>query len=132
MFHVESAYLLGLIIHGGRVHHDLFVGVGTTHEDLLYLGSHITFAEHLIALVQDEMLKVVEVEVFLLNELHDSPWSSNNDMWWLWSLQDLHMLTFWDSSVEALSNEAGNILGESSEFLLDLIRKLSDIAQDQN
>lgn len=91
-----------------------------------------TLAEHLIALIENENLKVIQVHVFLLHKLHDSSWGTDNNMWWFWSLQDFDMFTLGNTSVETFSHQTWNILGESCKFFFDLICQLSDIAQNQN
>jgi len=48
------------------------------------------------------------------------------------SFQDLDVVTLGHSTVEALGDQVGAVLGESSDFLLDLVGKLSHIAQDEH
>lgn len=98
----------------------------------MHLRSHVTLTEHLVALIEDEMLKVIEVQILFLDELHDSSWSSDDNMRWFGSLQDFHVISLRDTSIEALSNQTWDVFGESSKLFFDLIGQLSDIAQNQN
>lgn len=65
-------------------------------------------------------------------ELHNSSWSSDNNMWSLWSLQLLDVFLDWDSTEEYLRVDVWHVLGESFDFILDLISKLSSVTENQS
>ena len=92
---------LGALGQSGREHHHLPLRVGA-HENTLNLLSHIDLVEHLIALIQHEYLKVLEVESLLLDQGEDTSGSTNDDVRWFQSLEDLLILTDGNTSIKDL------------------------------
>lgn len=98
VLHVHSADILSLRRHGGWEHHDLSVGV-SSHEDLLNLGSHVCFVQHLIAFVQNEDLEVVQFESLFLDQSKDSSWGTNDNMRALFFIfEEFLVILYWDST----------------------------------
>lgn len=88
--------------------------------------------QHLVALVEDEHLEVVELEILSVYQGQDSAWGSNHDVGGLLRvLQQLNVIIDWNTAVEGSTSDLLEVLGESVELLLDLIRQLSGVAQDQ-
>lgn len=138
LLHVEPADLLGSFREGGREHHNLQTLLGRIlgHEDLLDLLSHGGFVEHLVALVQDEMLQVIQLQSWILcwgaAEGLDSTWSTYYDVWGSFLVfQNLLVLRDWDTAKEDLLSQVTEVLGESIKLLLDLVGELSRVTQNE-
>lgn len=96
------------------------------------IGILTCFVEHLIALIQNEDLEVVEFESLLLDQGEHSTRGSNDDVRALFFVfEKLLVILYWHSSEHDCASQLRKILGESFEFLLDLESKLPDIAKDQ-
>lgn len=90
------------------------------------------FIKHFVALIEDEHLKVFELELLSANESKNSAWGSDNDVWSLCSIfENLDVIVDWHSSVESGASYLLQVLCESIELLLDLIRQLSSIAKNE-
>ena len=63
---------------GGEHHHLLLVRSGS--EDLLDISPHVQLLQHLVALVQDEMLQILQWELLALDEGENPAGSSHNNM----------------------------------------------------
>lgn len=90
------------------------------------------FFEHLVALIEDEDLEIAEIEVTLLDESEDTPWGANNDMRLLNSLEESDVLANGDTAIYYLGAQLGKLLLESVELLLNLISKLSIVAENES
>ena len=131
VLHEHLADLLGLVRQRGREHHDLSLGLAG-HEDLLHLSSHVSLVEHLVALIENEHLQVVEGESFVVRESEDTTRSTNDDMGRLGALENLLVFLDGDTTVENLSDDIRKVLGETSHLVLDLISKLTSVAHDES
>ena len=89
------------------------------------------FLEHFIALIENEDLDVGQVEVATLDELEDSAWSADNDVWLLHSLEQSHVLVKGHTAVNDLGADVWHLSLESLELLLDLISEFSVVAEDE-
>lgn len=129
--HELAADILHVLRHGGREHHHLLLRRGSL-ENRLHVSSHIYFFEHLVALIEDEDLEIAEIEVTLLDESEDTPWGANNDMRLLNSLEESDVLANGDTAIYYLGAQLGKLLLESVELLLNLISKLSIVAENES
>lgn len=117
LLHVESAHFLGGFRQGGGEHHNLQALLGRIlrHEDFLDLLPHCGLIEHLVALVQNEMLQVIQLQDWVLwwcaAESLDSTWSTYYDMWGSFLvLQNLLILLDWDTAEEDLLSNVFHVL----------------------
>jgi len=131
IFHELPTGVLAFIRNGSREHHDLSIGWVSTHENLLYLWTHVNFFKHLIALINNKNSKVVEVNILLLYHCLDSSWGTNDNMRRINTLHDFMMLWVRNSTKENLLSNFWKICCESVEFLFDLECQLSCIAENQ-
>lgn len=89
--------------------------------------------QHLVALVEDEHLEIIEFQIFSARQSQDSTWGSNHDVRsLLWVFQQLDIVVNWDTTVESGTSDLLQVFCESIEFLLDLVRQLSGVAQDKS
>ena len=95
------------------------------------MGLLTCLTEHLITLIENKHLQVVEVEVLFSAKLHDSSWSSDHNVGSFLSLQNLDVFSLWNTSEEHLRSSFWKVFGESEEFFLDLISQLSGVAKNQ-
>jgi hypothetical protein len=51
------------------------------HKDVLNVGAHASVSQNLIALVNDEILAVLELHSFVLNEVQQSTRRRYDDVW---------------------------------------------------
>jgi len=63
----------------GREHHDLLLVWGRS-EDLLNVATHVKLLQHLVALVENEMLHVLQAQLLALDESEQTTWSSDDDV----------------------------------------------------
>jgi hypothetical protein len=138
LLHVESANFLGGFRQGGREHHDLQALLGRIlrHEDFLDLLPHGGLIEHLVALVQNEMLQVIQLQNWILwwgaAEGLDSTWSTYYDMRGSFLVfQNLLILLDWYTAEKDLLSNVWEILRESVCLLLDLVGQLSRVTQNE-
>jgi hypothetical protein len=90
------------------------------------------FIEHLVALVQNELLEGVELQIFSTGEGEDSAGGTNDDVRGkLVVFEELDIIIYWHTTVESGTSNLWKIFCESIELFLDLIRELSSIAQDE-
>jgi len=66
--------------HGRTEHHHL-LGMGRLHKDVLNVGAHASVSQNLIALVNDEILGVLELHSFVLDEVQQSTRCRYDDVW---------------------------------------------------
>ena len=124
--------LAGLFSIGGKSsteHHNLSLGLAGG-EDSLDLSPHIDFIKHLVALIQDEHLEVVESHHLAVDQVADSAWSTNNDVRRRKRLQQFLMSVDWHTTVEGFCPYVLEVLGESGNLVSDLDCKLSGVAKD--
>ena len=92
---------------------------------------HTCFLKHLIALVKNQNLEVSEIKFLLFDQSKDSTWSSYNNVRGLNSFKNLDVITNGLSTVHDLSSELRQVFGKSSKFVLDLIGKLTNMAENK-
>ena len=59
---------------------DLFL-MRSLFEDLLHVSPHVQLFQHLVTLVQNEMLHVLQVQSLVSNQRRNSTRSADNDVW---------------------------------------------------
>lgn len=90
------------------------------------------FLEHFVALIENEDLKVGKIEIASLYEGKDSSWGSNDDVGLLDTLEEGDVLLNGNTTVDNFGSDVGELGLESNELLLDLIGKLSVVAEDKS
>ena len=124
-----AAHGADLLGEGGGKHHHLLL-VRSRLEDVLHVTAHVQRLEHLVALIQDEALEAVQLQVLLLNELQDASWSPNNDVGHL-GLEEGLVLRNGDTAKEHLDTDLLQVLAKAEELLADLVGQLTSVAQHQ-
>lgn len=99
-------------------------------EDGLNVATHLELLEHLIALIQNEALQAIQLQLLLVHQLKDTTWGTNNNVWSL-SLEQLAMLGNWDTTEEHLDLDLWQVLGETKELLANLISQLTSVAENK-
>jgi len=123
----NRANLLG---EGGGEHHDLLV-VGGGTEDVLDIFPHVKLLEDVVALVNNEVLEALEVEVSLIDELEDAAGGTDEDVGRA-LLQDSDILLLGLATAEVLNLHAGQVLGEALVLLHDLEGELAGVTEDED
>jgi len=95
----------------GAEHHHLLL-VRCQLEDGLHVSSHVEMFEHLVALVENEALEMVQLELLLFGELQNTAGCADDDMGCL-LLQQLAVLTDSDATKEHLHLHVRQVLGEA-------------------
>ena len=72
----DAAHLLR---HGRGKHHNLLL-LGARDEDLLHVLAHVRLVEALVALVEDELLDALGIQVLLLHERQHASGSPDQDV----------------------------------------------------
>ncbi|KAH3685471.1 hypothetical protein WICPIJ_003554 [Wickerhamomyces pijperi] len=119
-----------LLGQSGREEHDLlFVRSGT--EDLLDVTSHGNTFQHLVTLVNDEVLDVVQSDGLVSQQGVQTAWCGNNNVWsGLWVLQQLGVVLDWSTTVENSSADFWHVLGETLVFVTDLVGQFTGVTDD--
>jgi len=119
-----------LLAQGGGEHHDLLL-VGGHAEDLLDVAAHFQGFQDAIALVEDEMLDVIELEGLLLGKAEDAAGSTDDDVGAV-VLEDVTVGLDGDTAIEDGGLDLGKVLGEALVLVGDLEGKLPSVANDQD
>lgn len=90
------------------------------------------FFEHFVALIENEDLKVSEVKVSSLDESKDSSWCAHDNVRLLDTLEESNVLVKGHTTIDNLCAQLGELLLESIELLLDLVGKLSIVAENKS
>lgn len=92
---------------------------------------HLTFlVQHLVTLVQDEVLQLVHLQVSLADQLHHAPGAPHDDVRGV-VLQHLALLLDGEASVDDRYLHLGEVLAEALVLAGDLPRQLAGVAQHQ-
>mmetsp|Transcript_16926 Transcript_16926/g.18892 ORF Transcript_16926/g.18892 Transcript_16926/m.18892 type:complete len:230 (-) Transcript_16926:294-983(-) len=115
----------------GREHHHLLL-VGRLAEDGLHIAAHIQRlrAEHLVTLIQNESLQVLEIQVALTHQLQDTTRCANDNVRRV-VRQDGAVFGDRNATEEHLGLHVRQILREPHELLADLIGQFARVAQDE-
>ena len=124
-----------LLAHGAHVgrerrgeHHHLLL-VRRVLEDLLHVLAHVELLEHLVALVEDEVLDVRRDEVAVADQLEHAAGRAHDDVRRL-RLEDALVLRGGHAAVEDLGLHVGQVAREALELVGDLVGELARVAQD--
>jgi len=79
VFHELLAIFLNFIWHCCTKHHDLLVVLGL-HEYFLDIGSHLWVSNHLITLINNEVLHILRLNCLVFQQVEESPRSSNDNV----------------------------------------------------
>lgn len=128
VFHEHLTYLLGLIAEGGGEHHYLSLFAIAFHEYLLDLGSHVRFYQHFVAFIENEKSELIEFHVSLINQLQNSAWCSDDDVWSFITLKNGNIFFDWHASIEDTGSDVLHVGSKTIYFFFDLVSEFSDIA----
>ena len=119
-----------LLAQGGREHHDLLL-VGGHAEDLLDVTTHLERFQDTIALVEDKMLDVVELEGLLLGKAEDTTRGTDDDVGAV-VLENVAVGLDGNTTVENSCLDLRKVLGETLVLVSDLEGKLTSVAEDED
>jgi len=113
---------------GGREHHNLFLVRGGS-EDILNIASHIELLQHFIALVENEMLDVLQAQLSASHQSQNSAWRSDDDVRRVLA-KSFSVVLDWHTAEEDAHFDGGHVLAESFVLLGDLEGELSRVAEN--
>mmetsp|Transcript_9687 Transcript_9687/g.26196 ORF Transcript_9687/g.26196 Transcript_9687/m.26196 type:complete len:227 (-) Transcript_9687:109-789(-) len=116
--------------HGRAEHHHLLL-LRRLDEDLLDVLAHVELVQALVALVQDELRELVELQVLLARQAEHAARGANEDMRAI-VLQHLLILGYRHTAVHHACLHVLEVLGEPVELMLDLIGQLTRVAHHQD
>mmetsp|Transcript_23195 Transcript_23195/g.59615 ORF Transcript_23195/g.59615 Transcript_23195/m.59615 type:complete len:401 (+) Transcript_23195:292-1494(+) len=132
--HVDLHRILHeLLAHGAhlsrersREHHHLLL-VRRELEDVLHVLAHVELLEHLVALIEDEVLDLAEVEVLVARKRQHAPRRADEDVRRV-RLEDLLVLGDGHATVEDARLDVGQVPGEPHKLVVDLEGQLARVA----
>lgn len=130
VLHELTAGDLDVVGEGSSEHHDLLVDWGL-FEDLLNVTTHSDTFEHFVALVKDEHLNVARVKSLVTSECKNSAWGADYDVRGLVALEELLLRRDWLATVNDFSADRLEELGQTVELSLDLVSKLTGMAENE-
>ena len=89
------------------------------------------FFKHFITLIENEDLNVREVEIATLDKSKYSAWCADDDVRLLDTLKKSDVLNDGNATIDHFGSEVWHLRLESLELLLDLIGKLSIVAENE-
>jgi len=137
-----------LLVEGGGEHHHLLV-LGCSAEDGLNVVAHVCkvlaeagqsrrfvltgLVQHLVALIEDEVLQVGKAEMPIADEGVDTTGSTDDDVRVsVLVAKELDVLLNGSSSVEDTNLDVRQELGEAVVLVADLVGQLASVAHDQD
>lgn len=85
--------------------------------------------QHLVALIENEVLDVSQRQSFVSDKSIETTWSSNNDIGvLLFVFQQFEVLCHWSTTIKDSSLHLRKVLAKSSVLVLNLICQLSSVA----
>ena len=87
--------------------------------------------EHFVALVKDEHLNVARVKSLVTSECKNSAWGADYDVRGLVALEELLLRRDWLATVNDFSADRLEELGQTVKFSLDLVSKLTGMAENE-
>mmetsp|Transcript_714 Transcript_714/g.2019 ORF Transcript_714/g.2019 Transcript_714/m.2019 type:complete len:260 (+) Transcript_714:587-1366(+) len=114
----------------GGEHHDLLV-MRSAQEDLLHIPSHVKRLQHLVTLVNDEVLDLVDLEGAFGDESLQPAGGAHHDVGRV-GLEQLAVLGDGDTAVEDTNLDAIQVLAEAVVLLGDLEGQLARVADHQH
>lgn len=89
--------------------------------------------QHLVALVENEMLQVSEAKMPVAHKRVDTTWRADNDVRvGVLVAEQLDVLLHWSSAVEDTDLDIGQELGEAVVLVPNLVRQFTGMAHDQD
>lgn len=89
--------------------------------------------QHLVALIQNELLDASEAEFLVAHKGIQTARSSNNDVWKAVLVgKHFDILRHRSSTEETLGLDIGHVLAETLVFIFDLISKFAGVAHDED
>jgi hypothetical protein len=125
----DTSDLLG---QSSRKHHDLLMGRGRT-EDGLHIVAHVRLIQHLVTLIEDEVLQVGKAKVSVTDERVDTSRCADNDVRvGVFVSKKLDVLLHRCSSVENADLDVGQELREAVVLVPDLVGQFTGMAHYEN
>mmetsp|Transcript_9195 Transcript_9195/g.16849 ORF Transcript_9195/g.16849 Transcript_9195/m.16849 type:complete len:392 (+) Transcript_9195:196-1371(+) len=114
---------------GGEHHHLLLVRRGL--EDLLQVAAHVELLQQPVALVQHEVLELVELRLAFGDQAFDAPRGRHHDVRAVRGKEG-HVFGDGHAPEDDLRLDTGEVLGKAVVLALDLVRKFARVAHDQH
>merc|ERR1719507_2643923 len=115
---------------GGAEHHHLLL-VGSRAENLLHVASHVQLLKHLVTLIQDKVLQILQRKLLGSDQSQNPARGAGHNVGAV-VLQHLLVLGNGKSSEEHTNLDCREELAEPLIFLADLERQLPGVAHDQH
>jgi len=107
--------------------------VGSGAEDFLDVAAHVKLFQHLVALVQHKVLDLVRLELLVADEGHHAAGGTDDDVRALvLGGELLGVGRDGGPTVEYVGPDVGHKLGETGEFVSDLVGEFSSVAKNDN
>ena len=104
---------------------------GGSAEDRLDVVAHVGLVQHLVALIEDEVLQAGETKVPVTDEGVDTSRGADDDVRvGILVTEELDVLRNWGSAVEDADLDIGQELGKSVVLVPDLVSQLTGVAHD--
>ena len=132
ILHKHLAYVFRFLIKSSTEHHYLSVVGISFHENFLYLSSHVSFNEHFIAFIENEKSEVIQLHVALVDQLKNSTWCTDNNMWSFFTFKYCNILLDWNTAKKDVRSDIWHMFGKTDYFFFDLICEFSDITQNKS
>ena len=84
-------------------------------KNILNIAPHIKLFQHLITLIQNKVLDVLQVQLSSSNQSQNPTWSSNNDVWRVFS-QSFPVILNWHTTKENSDLDVVQVLRKSFVF----------------
>mmetsp|Transcript_28086 Transcript_28086/g.68097 ORF Transcript_28086/g.68097 Transcript_28086/m.68097 type:complete len:241 (-) Transcript_28086:832-1554(-) len=119
-----------LLAECSRKHHDLLL-VRCRLEDLLHILAHVELFQHLIALIENEVLDTLRVQIFVAAQLQHTAGRSDDDVGRL-GLEDALVLGDGHATIEHFRLNVRQVSAEPLKLVGDLIGELASVAKDES
>ena len=130
LLHEFLAGLSDALVKSGREHEHLLL-VRSHLEDGLYIPAHVKLVQHFVALVEDEVLQLAQVEVVATDQRQKATWSTYEDLRRI-LLQLLDVLGDGLSTVHDINIYFRQVLSEPVILLLDLESQFSGVTHHKH
>jgi len=126
--HELLAHRSHLFRQSSREHHNLLLVWGG-FENVLNIASHVELFQHFVALVQDKVLDVLQVQLSASHQSENSAWSSDDDVWRILSKR-LSVVLHWHTAKEDSDLDVVQVLTEPLVLFADLEGELTSVAEN--
>ena len=130
VLHKLTTHRTDLLAQRRTEHHDLFV-VWRLLEDILDITAHVERLEHLVALVEDKVLALLQIDRLFAEKREEAAWSGDNNVRRL-RLQDVQIPLDANAAIEDIDLDRRHVLCEARELVSDLKGKLARVAKDDD